>query len=156
MLRSQFITMADICRIEVCIRCPGAPASSRDTCWQAEIEAEDIRLHPKDGESVRLWVDNLRKQGAVLSFKGCDDAPPDGSGLESGCFNLIIQTEEQRKHFKDHGNNFAGMDGTHNTTHYDGMTLYTMMVRDRWGHGALQVQIMHRNLCRQVCLSRGC
>jgi hypothetical protein len=37
--------------------------------------------------------------------------------------------------FIEHGKNFAGIDATHNTTQYENVSLFTVMVRDRWGHG---------------------
>lgn len=29
------------------------------------------------------------------------------------------------------------MDGTHNTTMYENLTLFTLLVRNNWGHGML-------------------
>lgn len=33
------------------------------------------------------------------------------------------------------GHTYAGIDATHNTTHYENMSLFTLMVQDKWGHG---------------------
>jgi hypothetical protein len=81
-------------------------------------------------------VERLREKGAVLAFKSSGDAPPLGSSLSPGAFVLILQNEYQRKMFNEHGNKFSGIDATHNTTQYENVSLFTVIVRDRWGHGA--------------------
>lgn len=99
------------------------------------IEAETIRLDQDDGWSVLHWVDKLRAAGSLLAFKSSSDPAPKGSGLAEKAFVLVIQTEYQREVFQKEGNQFVGMDATHNTTHYENVSLFTVMVRDRWGHG---------------------
>jgi hypothetical protein len=63
------------------------------------------------------------------------DPSPPGSSLVLEIFLLIIQTDYQRELFRKLGDKFVGIDATHNTTHYEKMSLYTLIVRDRWGHG---------------------
>ena len=43
--------------------------------------------------------------------------------------------------FRRLGNGFIGIDGTHNITQYEGMELYTMIARDRWGQGKRYIYI---------------
>ena len=50
-------------------------------------------------------------------------------------FALIIQTEYQHEVFKKYGHAFVGLDATHNTTYYENTSLFTVIVRDKWGHG---------------------
>ncbi|KAJ7783904.1 hypothetical protein DFH07DRAFT_764281 [Mycena maculata] len=87
-------------------------AHQRDFATQADvrriqkmIEEESIQLAAQDGPSVLEWVDRLRKEG---HFCEC---------------------------WEKYGTKFAGIDGTHNMTHYENMTLFTLLVRDEWGHG---------------------
>lgn len=101
------------------------------------IEAESIRLDKDDGESVFEWVEKLRETGEILAFKSSTGAIPEGSTLAKDSFVLVIQTDYQKEMYRKWGNNFMGIDATHNTTHYDKMSLFTMMVRDPWGHGKL-------------------
>ncbi|KAJ7673456.1 hypothetical protein B0H17DRAFT_947186 [Mycena rosella] len=115
--RNEFITAADIRQIE------------------KDIEAETICLDAQDGQSTVEWVDNLRKHGELLGFKGSSDAPPSSSSLATDTFALCVQTKYQRECWTKWGGKFAGLDATHNTTHYQGMSLFTVMVRDEWGHG---------------------
>lgn len=99
------------------------------------IEEETIRLASKDGASVLEWVATLQKRGHFVSLKSSSDASPLNSGLEKNSFVLIIQTQYQQECWQKHGHRFAGIDATHNTTHYENMNLFTLLVRDRWGHG---------------------
>jgi hypothetical protein len=80
-------------------------------------------------------VKELQKRQALLAFKSSADHPPPGSGLAFNLFMLIIQTEYQRKMFLEHGNAFVGIDATHNVSHYENLSLFTIIVRDKWGHG---------------------
>ena len=48
---------------------------------------------------------------------------------------LILQVLYQKEMFEKHGHAFAGIDATHNTTHYENTSLFTMLVQDQWGHG---------------------
>jgi hypothetical protein len=115
--RRHFATRADVRRI------------------QKMIEEEAIRLASQDGTSVLEWVKKLEAEGHFVILKRSDQPPPTGSDLEDDSFVLIIQTKYQRECWQKFGSKFAGIDGTHNTTHYEGMTLFTLMVRDQWGHG---------------------
>ena len=99
------------------------------------IEAENIRLDKNDGESVLHWVEKLRESGEIIAFKSSTGAVPDRSALAKDAFVLVIQTEYQKEVYQKWGNEFIGVDATHNTTHYDKMSLFTIMVRDQWGHG---------------------
>ncbi|GJE88758.1 MULE and SWIM domain-containing protein [Phanerochaete sordida] len=99
------------------------------------IEAESIRLHRDDGISMLRWVEKLRETGSVLAFKSVNSPPPEDSGLAADTFVLCIQTDRQREIFKKYGAPFAAIDGTHNTTQYKNINLYTILVRDRYGHG---------------------
>lgn len=71
---------------------------------------------------------------SVLAFKSAADAPPEGSQLAADDFVLILQDSYQKELFERHGPRFAGIDATHNTTYYKGMLLFTIIVRDEWGH----------------------
>lgn len=83
----------------------------------------------KDGESVLAWVSRLERQGALLAFKASNDAPPAGYQLDSKVFILIIQTDYMREKWNEWGADFAGLDATHNTSHYEGMSLFTHVSR---------------------------
>jgi len=109
--------------------------TDRTRCFQKGLEAEKIRLDRDDGKSVLNWVSRLQEKGEILGFKKSSDPPPSDSGLAPGTFVLMIQTEYQREVFRKHGHTFSGIDATHNTTHYENMSLFTVLVRDRWGHG---------------------
>lgn len=37
--------------------------------------------------------------------------------------------------FRRLGDGFIGIDATHNTTQYQDLLLFTIVARDRWGHG---------------------
>lgn len=99
------------------------------------IEEETIRLAPSDGSLVLKWVEVLRECDCFVKLKASNNAPPQGSGLEPDVFVLIIQTKYQRKYWREHGKHFAGIDATHNTTHYKNMSLFTLLVCNAWGHG---------------------
>ncbi|KAJ3523685.1 hypothetical protein NMY22_g11333 [Coprinellus aureogranulatus] len=115
--RNDFITRADVRRVE------------------KQIEQELVRLAKGDGESVLLWVDKLREDGYHVFLKTSSEMPPSGSGLDPKSFVLIIQTPYQAEFWKEHGKLYAGIDATHNTTHYENMSLFTLLARDRWGRG---------------------
>lgn len=119
--RSEFCTRADIRRIE------------------KMIEEETVRLASQDGESVLKWVKVLRERGHYVEIKTSSDQPPPDSNLDKDSFVLIIQTKYQRECWQKHGHRFAGIDATHNTTHYENMSLFTLLVRDRWGHGTYSI-----------------
>ena len=115
--RQEFITMADIYRI------------------QKLLEAESVRKHAKDSLSMLQWVNRCRKNDWLLAFKASSDPVPEGFSLKPDTFVLCIQTRYQQECFRKYGKFFAGIDATHNTTYYENMSLFTVLVRDRWGHG---------------------
>jgi len=115
--RNEFATRADVRHI------------------QKAIEEETIRLASQDGASVLQWAEKLCEEGHFVTLKSFSDPPPPDSNLNSESFVLIIQTKYQRECWQKHGHAFAGLDATHNTTHYENMSLFTLLVRDEWGHG---------------------
>ena len=48
-----------------------------------------------------------------------------------------MQIKFQRDCFLALGNNFVSIDATHNSTQYARLQLFTLLVRDLWGHGTL-------------------
>ena len=51
-------------------------------------------------------------------------------------FRSIISIESSKKYVHA----FAGIDATHNTTHYENTNLFTVIVRDKWGYGKISAQ----------------
>ena len=98
------------------------------------IGAEKICLHCHDGPSILCWVERLWEAGDLLAFKSSSDPPPEGSGLEAQTFVLVIQTNYQCSIFGHEGHNYAGIDATHNMTHYENTSLFMLLVHERWGH----------------------
>lgn len=138
--RTEFIQLRDVRRIE------------------KDIEAESVRLHPDDGLSTVLWVEKLRAKGWLLGFKSKADPPPPDSGLPHDAFVLMFQTDWQRKMFERHGRSLLCIDATHNVTMYENLNLTTLVVRDRWAHGAwssLSADV-HLLICQKVYRSHGC
>jgi hypothetical protein len=115
--RTEFIQLRDVRRI------------------QKEIEAEDVRLHPNDGDSTLRWVQNLRAKDHLLAFKSRTDTSPAGSNLAPDTFLLATQTQWQRKMFQKYGEHLLCIDATHNVTMYENLNLTTLIVRDKWAHG---------------------
>lgn len=109
------------------------------------IEQETIRLAKSDGQSILLWAERLRrirKIGCHVILKSVSEPAPEGSELQPDSFVLIIQTPYQKESWRKHGNQYAGIDATHNTTQCENMSLFTLLVRDRWGHGLLFVLLL--------------
>ena len=104
---------------------------------QGLVKAEKIQKHPIDAISVSLWADELELAGSLLGFKRRNDPPPPGHNIDDDAFIMMIQTPWQRKRWEEIGDNYLGIDATHNTTHYEGFLLFTLMARDRWGCGTL-------------------
>ena len=101
------------------------------------VEDVEIPLDDNDAISLRLWVDRLQEGGAECFLKDKKDPAPPASGLAQETFVLCIQSKFQRDRFLALGKNFVSIDATHNTTHYPGILLFTLLVRDLWGHGTL-------------------
>ena len=124
------------------------------------VENNEIRLDDNDAISVRLWVARLHQAGAEAILKDKLDPPPLGSGLSSDVFILCIQTQFQKEKYQELGSNFLSIDATHNTTQYAGLQLFTLIVRDLWGHGTLcgafPLLVNYFITAPQVFLSRGC
>jgi hypothetical protein len=100
-----------------------------------DIERESIRLDPNNANLTRIWVETLQSEGHIIVYKDKLDRPPEGSDLAEDVFFLCIQMKFQWEAFQHLGNMFLGVDMTHNVTQYQGILLFTMMARDRWGKG---------------------
>ena len=98
---------------------------------------EKICLDNNDAISLRLWVLWLQQDGAVCFLKDKIDPAPPESGLSQDSSVLCIQTKFQRDCFLTLGKDFVSIDATHNTTQYEGLQLFSLLVRDLWGHGVL-------------------
>jgi len=85
--------------------------------------------------SIRLWHDRIKDEGALIFYKDRLDPAPQGSGLQDQAFVMCIQTEYQLDAFRQLGNFFIGIDATHNVTQYENYLLFTIIARDKWGHG---------------------
>jgi hypothetical protein len=107
------------------------------SCLRRIVENDKICLDPNNAISVRLWVMKLQQCSAKAVLKDKLDPPPEGSGLSSDTFVLCIQTEFQRDCFCALSSDFLSIDATHNTTQYAGVQLFTLIVRDAWGHSVL-------------------
>jgi hypothetical protein len=105
------------------------------TTLKREIETREIQLHPQDGPSIILWAARLSAGQALVTFKMSCDPAPVGSGLASDAFIVIIQMSYQKQKFRDWGKSFIEIDATHNTTQYENVSLFTIIVCDQWGHG---------------------
>ncbi|KAG6807961.1 hypothetical protein H0H92_005889, partial [Tricholoma furcatifolium] len=112
MVRNDFVTLADVRRIE------------------KAIEAEAIRFHQNDGLSIREWVQLLARKGTLLGYKSRTCEIPLGSGLAADTFFLAIQSDWQRSQFRNRGSHLLCIDGTHNITMYENLILTTLIVRD--------------------------
>ena len=115
--RDRFITLADVGRLS------------------RVLNEENVRLHQEDAISTRLWIDNLQSDQVNAFFKSRLDQPPSGSTLQPDVFILCMQTRFQLDAFQRLGNGFIGIDATHNVTQYQDLLLFTIIARDRWGHG---------------------
>lgn len=101
------------------------------------MEQETIRLHPEDAISIKIWVDKLQEMKINVFYKDKLTHPPPASRLQEDTFILCVQTPFQMDVFRRLGNGgFIGIDATHNVTHFRDVLLFTIIARDRWGHGA--------------------
>jgi hypothetical protein len=82
---------------------------------------------------VLQWVECLQKDGEILRFKSSADPAPKDSGLANNAFVLMMQTKYQKEVFGKYGHTFASLDATHNSTHYENISLFTVIVCDQWG-----------------------
>jgi hypothetical protein len=120
-----------------------APDGSRDQLIALEevnrvaqvLVNDEIRLHPDDAISTKLLLDNLASKDAHIFYKDKQDRAPINSRLPEDAFVLCIQTDFQLDAFRRLGNGFIGIDATHNVTQYQDLLLFTIVARDRWGHG---------------------
>jgi hypothetical protein len=123
--------------------CDSTPEGSRDQLialqevnYVAQVHENDkIRLHPDDALSTRLLLEHLASEGANIFYKDKQDRAPIDSRLPDDAFVLCIQTSFQLDAFRRLGNGFIGIDATHNVTQYQDLLLFTIIARDRWGHG---------------------
>jgi hypothetical protein len=95
----------------------------------------EICLHPEDAISIRLWFDRFKDEDSLIYYKDRLDPAPQGSGLQDQAFVMCIQTGFQLDAFWRLGNSFIGIDATHNVTQYENYLLFTIIARDKWGHG---------------------
>ncbi len=100
------------------------------------VQEENIRLHKEDAISTKLWVDRLKAKNICIFYKDKLDPSPSGSKLQEEDFVICIQTAFQADTFQRLGNRFIRIDATHNITQYLDFLLFTIIVRDQWGHGA--------------------
>jgi hypothetical protein len=114
---------------------------------QKAIEQETICLASQDGASVLQWVEKLRAEGHYVTLKTSSDPSPSDAALPVArdAFVLIIQTKYQQECWQKHGHTFAGLDATHNTTQYENMSLFTLLIRDKWGHGMCSIAFIYGN-----------
>ena len=88
-------------------------------------------IHPirsQDARSTWIWTETLQSEGLFIAYKDKLDPPSENSHLAEDVFFLCIQTKFQKDVFQQLGSMFLGIDTTHNTTQYEGILLFTMMV----------------------------
>ena len=95
----------------------------------------EICLHQEDAISIKLWIDRFKDENSLIFYKDRLDSAPEGSGLQDQAFVMCIQTQFQQDAFQRLGNFFIGIDATHNVTQYEDYLLFTIITRDKWGHG---------------------
>ena len=101
------------------------------------VENKEIWFNENDAISLQVWTSNIQQDGGEALLKDILDPPPLGAGLCPEVFVRGIQTKFQKDQFQKLGSNFVSIDATHNTTEYKGLNLFTIIVRDFWGHGML-------------------
>jgi hypothetical protein len=120
-----------------------APPNSRDrfispsdvSRMGRSLLKNEICLHPEDAISIKLWGNRIRDEDDLIFHKSRLDPASQGSGLQDQSFVMCIQTRFQQDAFRRLGNFFIGIDATHNVTQYENYLLFTIIARDRWGHG---------------------
>jgi len=116
--RDRFISLADVSRMD------------------RSLLRNEIRLHPEDAISIKLRIDKFNNEDILIFHKDRSDPAPQGSGLQDQAFVMCIQTKYQQDAFRRIGDFFIGIDATHNVTQYENFLLFTIIARDKWGHGA--------------------
>jgi len=99
------------------------------------VLAEMVRLDRDVRRSLVKWVEKIHKADSLLGFKSVICPVPPASDLRPDVFILMVQTPWQLEQYRLYGSNILFMDGTHNTTMYENLTLFTLLVRNNWGHG---------------------
>jgi hypothetical protein len=116
--------------------------SPQDIARMARYHDNDkICLHPEDAISIRLWIDKLKSDNAQIFYKDKIDPPPRDSTLHEDVFVICFQTAFQVDAFRRLGGGFIGIDATHNITYYQDLLLFTIVARDRWGHGKRYIYV---------------
>ena len=110
---------------------------------------QDVKIHLDDNNMIllQLWVLQLQQGSAKCVLKDRQDPPPPKSGLSPDSFVLIIQNKFQLDCFCKLGQFFLSIDATHNTTQYAGLQLFTLLVRDLWGHGMHFCSFLFMDIC---------
>ena len=135
--------------------------TSRDIAHLCRIvENQQIWHNDNDAISLQVWISLIQQDSGEAFLEDKLDPPPPGSGLSPNVFVICVQTKFQRDQFQKLGSNFVSIDGTHNTTEYTGLNLFTIIVRDLWGHGTLCGTFPHLDTysisAPQAFLSRSC
>ena len=110
--RDYYITMRDI------------------NCYHCIVVDEKICLDNNNAILLQLWVLQLQHDGSVCLLKDKIDPAPPETGLSPDSFVLCIQTKFQKDCFLALGSDFVSIDATHDTTQYEGLQLFTLLVRD--------------------------
>jgi hypothetical protein len=100
-----------------------------------EIKNDTTCLHDEDAISIKLWADRLRSDNTLVFLKDMLDPSPLDSRLQQDSVVMCIQTKFQVEMFQQLGNQFIGIDATHNVTNYHNYLFFTLIAQDHWGHG---------------------
>ena len=63
---------------------------------------------------------------------------------------LGIQTDGQHEMLQRFGHRLMAMDATHNTTHYENISLFTVLVHDTHGHGVPIAWLLSSNATEET------
>jgi len=142
--RNQNSLAADLIHLKVREIRHNAPDGSRDQLIALKevnqiarvLNNHRTRLHPDDAIATRLLLEELSKHdGSLIFYKDKQDRAPINSRLPEDAFVLCLQMDFQLNAYREFGNGFIGIDATHNITQYQDLLLFTIIARDRWGHG---------------------
>jgi len=142
--RNQNSLATDLIHLKVRKICHNAPDGSCDQLIVLKevnqiarvLNNHRTRLHPDDAIATRLLLEELSKHnGSLIFYKDKQDRAPINSRLPEDAFVLCLQTDFQLNAYREFGNGFIGIDATHNITQYQDLLLFTIIARDRWGHG---------------------